>query len=242
MQTEQVQNDGLIVLAPVVKSYTFAKPFRGNDAQEVYKAVKGRIARDFKDASEFNGYFQFNEETGEINGSSLYHGILINDELTQAGLWLPTFIEGKQLDKAGKLSNGVYRDYGIAVYDENDPNLNTAKKLVAESKKKNWNLPILALFKSLTLGKGANIGFNKNTQDLITGDEAVQYLKDNFNYVGNSGVQGLGRGGYSLWIADWYCLVGSDDDGRVDWVCGEATQKNLEGAVLSEVDEIGRKN
>ena len=241
MKTES-QNNGIFVLAPVVKSYTFAKPFRGNDAQEVYKAVKGRIARDFKDdAPKFNGYFEFNEETGEINGSSLYHGVLINDELRQVGLWFPTFVEGRQLDKAGKLSNGVYRDYGVIVYDETTPNSNVAKKLVAESKKKNWNLPVIAPFKSLTLGNGAIIGFNQNTQDLVTGDEAVQYLKDNFNYVGDSGVQRLylGRNGY--WDANLNGLVYSDDYGRVDWVCGEATQKNLESAVLSEVDEIGRK-
>ena len=240
-QTKQVQNDGLIILAPVVKSYTFAKPFRGSDAEEVYKAVKGRIARDFKNAPEFNGYFQFNEETEEINGSSLYHGILINDELRQAGLWLPTFIEGRHLDKAEKLSNGVYRDYGVAVYDESDPNPNTAKKLVAESKKRDWNLPILAPFKSLTLGKGAIIGFSKNTQNLITGDETVQYLKDNFNYVGNSGVQGLGRFWDGDWSAGWGSLANSYDYGRVDWVCGEATQKNLESAVLNEVNETGRE-
>ena len=65
-----------------MQRYTFAKPFQGDDAKEVYRAVKGRIAKDFENAPAFAQHFEFNEETENINGSSLFYGILINEELS----------------------------------------------------------------------------------------------------------------------------------------------------------------
>ena len=51
----------------------------------------------------------------------------------------------------------------------------------------------------------------------------------------------MGRDDAGDWSAAWGNLAYSDADGRVDWVCGEATQKNLENAVLSEVNKAGKR-
>jgi len=242
METKESNNGEMIVLKPVIQKYTFAKRFKGDDAREVYKAVAGRISKDFKNVPAFNGYFKFNEETGEINGSDLYHGILVNDELRTSGLHLPSVIEGRSLDSAKKLNNGVYRDYGLAVYNAQNPNSEIAQKLVKEADKKGLNLPVLAPFSSLKLIKGGSkngvsVLFTNEAKDIITGDEAQKYLNEQFSYKGNSGVRGLGRGSVGSWVASWDVLDGSNGGGRVDWVCGEATAQNLERAVLEDTDK-----
>ena len=230
------------VLEPIIDKYVFAKPLQGDEAKAVYEEVQGRIKKDFKNAPEFNGYFKFNEQTREINGSDLYHGILINKVLNQEGLWLPTFIQGKKLDDLGKLSNQVYRDFGVAGYSNNNPNKDIAERLIKGAEKRGWELPILASFNALKLIKtGVKISFDKNTQGIITGDEAKQYLDKNFDYKANAGVRRLGRGSVGGWVAAWYRLGGSLDPGRVDFVCGEATTKNLERAVLTDINKIAEK-
>lgn len=246
MKTKESNNDEIIVLAPVIQKYTFAKEFRGDDAKEVYNAVIGRISKDFKNAPAFNYYFKFNEETQEINGSDLYHGILINDELRASGLHLPSVTEGKTLDASEKLTNEFYRDYGIAVFNSESPNLKLAQRLVKEVSMKSLELPLLAPFSALKLGKDTS----KNKVPvflrggilggIIISQEAQKYLDDHFDYRGSSGVRRLSCGRGNSWFADWRDLGISDDTGRVDWVCGEATTQNLERAVLEDIDKASK--
>jgi hypothetical protein len=245
METKEKNENEMVFLEPIIQKYTFAKRFRGDDAKEVYNAVAGRISKDFKNAPAFNGYFKFNEEKQEINGSDLYHGILINDELKASGLHLPSVIEGKSLDAAKKLTNGVYRDYGLVVYDGQNPNSEIAQRLIKEANKKGLKFPILAPFSVLKLRKGGSkngvsVLFNEETNKIMSGEEAQKYLAEQFNYKGNSGVRGLDRGGRDFWFANWDGLGDSGGAGRVDWVCGEATAQNLERAVLEEINKVSR--
>ena len=104
MQTKELNLENSIeVLEPVIEKYVFSMPFKGERAREVYREVKGRIEKDFKNTPVFDGYFEFNEQTEEINGSDTYPGILINEVLNQERLWIPTFVQAKILDKNGPL-------------------------------------------------------------------------------------------------------------------------------------------
>lgn len=230
METKENNNGEIIFLAPVVERYTFAKRFRGDKAREVYSAVAGRVAKDFKNLSAFNGYFKFNDETQEINGSDLYHGILINDELRASGLHLPSVVEGKSLDSTKRLNDGVYRDYGIAIYNDQDPNSETAGKLVKEVAKRGLKLPILIPFSALKLkrsGSDVLATLRDETLGIISGEEAQKYLTKQFDYKGNSGVRRLFHNRDGYWDAGWDYLGSSYVGGRVDWVCGEACQEDL---------------
>lgn len=241
MAEDKTQNTGIEVLEPVIEKYVFSKPLQGDEAKEVYKEVRGRVKKDFKNAPVFNAHFQFNEQTGEINGSNTYYGILINEVLSETCLWLPTITQAKKLDALGRLSNGVYRDFGVAVYSNNNPNQKTAERLIKEANKRAWQLPILAPFKALGLIKtGIKITFKKDAEGIITGEEARQYLDKQFNYKGNTGACGLDRGRNGSWDADWDRLDYSDADGRVDFVCGEATAKNLESAILTDINALAQ--
>jgi len=57
------ENNGILVHAPVIQRYTFSRPLQGDEAREVYKEVRARVAKDFKNASAFNQYFEFDEDT-----------------------------------------------------------------------------------------------------------------------------------------------------------------------------------
>ena len=239
------QNIGIQVLAPVINEntkYIVARPFRGDEAKAVYEEVTGRIRKDFKNAPVFKQYFEFNEQTGQINGLNTYFGILINNTLSKNGLWIPTIQEAKQLDASGKLSNNVYRDFGMAVYSKDNPNQEVAKRLIKEAKKRGWELPVLAPFKALGIIKtGVKISFKKNAEGIISGEEARQYLDKEFNYKRNTGACRLGRHGFGYWGANWDWLDNSNADGRVDFVCGEATAKNLEASVLANINDSVQK-
>ena len=150
------QNDGVIVLAPVIEKYVFSKPLQGIEAREIFSEVKGRVAKDFKNAPAFDAYFKFNKQTGQLNGSNTFYGILIDHALSKEDLWIPTIVEAKRLDALGKLQNGIYREYGIAIYDNQEPNSEMAEILVEEANKRGWQLPILAPFKALGIRKSKN--------------------------------------------------------------------------------------
>ena len=228
------QNIGIQVLAPVINEntkYIVARPFRGDEAKAVYEEVTGRIRKDFKNAPVFKQYFEFNEQTGQINGLNTYFGILINNTLSKNGLWIPTIQEAKQLDASGKLSNNVYRDFGMAVYSKDNPNQEVAKRLIKEAKKRGWELPVLAPFKALGIIKtGVKISFKKNAEGIISGEEARQYLDKEFNYKGNTGACRLDRYGSGSWIVYWSRLDDSNAVGRVDWMCCEATRAEVKSA------------
>ena len=238
MEKEFKLNDGAFVLSPVVQRYTFAKPLQGDNARELYKEVTGRVARDFKNAPAFAQYFKFDEETGQINGSNTFYGIAVDDELGKERLWVPTIVQAKQLDAAGKLSNGVHRDFGMAIYSAEGPNVKIADVLVREATKRGWKTPILAPFKALKLRKGGSedgvsVGFSKNAQDVINGEEAEAFLQKEINYLGKSGALRLFRDDSGYWLAGGLGLALSFDRCRMDFACGEATTQNLESAITS---------
>lgn len=230
--------DNIVLVAPIVERFVYAKPLKGNFAKSVYNETRARAAKDFKNAPAFNGYWKFNEKTEEINGSSNFWVLMANKVLRKHGLWIPSFREAKALERKHLLKNGVYRDYGNAVYNSQNPNSEIAGGLVAQAKKRGLALPILLPFKALDIKKannrfGAKIVLTKEAEGLISGQEAVEALKE-FNYRANAGARRLDR--YDAgWNADWYDLDGSDDAGRMDFVCGEATQKSLETLALQDV-------
>jgi hypothetical protein len=238
---EKQQDIGTVVLSPVIEKYTIARPLAGEEAREVYNEVRGRAEKDFKNSPVFNTHFSFNEDKGVITGSNTYWGILVNNALNERGFRLPTITEARELDSEGKLSNNVYRDFGMAVYNDGTPNQEVAKKLVEEAEKRGWELPVLAPFEALRLLKtGTRISFGKDPKGIISGDEARQYLSDNFTYKGNSGARRLIRNRNGYWNAGWSGLDDSVDYGRVDWLCGEATRADLETAVLKDVSKVAK--
>ena len=46
-ETEQRQDTGIEVLAPVIEKYVFAKKLRGDEARDVYKEARARTEKDF---------------------------------------------------------------------------------------------------------------------------------------------------------------------------------------------------
>lgn len=236
----------MVVLEPVVKKYVFSRPLQGDEAREVYNEVVGRARKDYKGVPAFDAYFKFNEETGLIEGSNTPYCILTNQVLAQQGLWLPTIQEAKLLDKQGKLSNGVYRGFGAVFYTPKSPNAEITKAIAKQAEKKEWNLPILASIKALGMRKSRKFPEGlaitlKNSPAILTGDEAREYIDNNFDYKGNSGARRINwlRGGG--WVACWGRLDDSNSNGRVDWICGEATRAELEEMVLDDIKKAGQR-
>ncbi len=190
--------------------------------------------RDFQNTQGLSGHFKYNEKTGLIEGSSTNLGILAN-QILQSPLagkdkrWLPTIREGITLDNAKRLYRGVYRDWGIAVYFDERPNSEVAQSLI----QRGYSLPFLASFKDLRLNpaknaQGLEIVFVDEPTELIQGEEAQRFLKENNFYTNNSGACGVGRDDDANLVASWINLAVSDGYGQVDFVCAEGTHANLQ--------------
>lgn len=220
--------------------YVVAFPFRGEIARECFeKTLVNPVERD---VPAFQKYWKFNEETGEINGSSTCLALRLDKRLREDGLWIPSVPEARALDNMGRLKNRVYRDFGIAVFDDSAPNQKTAKALVGQAKSMKLPLPLLVPYKSLDyqLDKESDSGIAPSLFDakwIISGEDAVKML-EKFNYVERTSVRWLGRDRNGDWVACLGSLGGSDDDGRVDFVCGEAARADL---VEAHKKLIGRK-
>lgn len=186
----------------------------------------------------FNGYCKFNEETGEIQGSSFYFGLRFDKAIRQEGLWVPGVPEARVLDAKKKLTNGVYRDFGAVVYSDSSPNKDTAHSLITLSERE---LPIMFAFRSLDykINKDADSGVEvlvaEKLKGIIFGREAQEML-DKFNRA-NSGAHRLDRDDDGSWDAYLNYLDSSSDAGRVgDWICGEAARADLKKA-YDDLDE-----
>ncbi len=230
----------MIILEPIIQKYTFAQEFKGNDARKVFNAVTKRISKDYKDMPDFGGYFEFNEKTQKIKGSSLYHGILINNELRKSDLHLPSVIEGKALDISGKLTDGIDRDYGVIVYNSRAPNLKFAKELVEEAIERDLELPLLIPFNALNLKKDRekniiSIFLREEVSDIITGKQTREHLKELFRNKEITGVRRLFRDWQGYWDANLGNLSHSSFGYGIDWVCGEVTIPNLKNYILEEL-------
>ena len=218
----------------------FAFLFKGEITKHYFDKTLANKEENKVDGSK--RFWKYDPKKGLITGSSTILTLRLDEELRTDGLWIPTAEEAMFLDKNKKLPNNVYRDYGIVVFNDDNPNKDVAKRLIKEANKRVYQLPILVPFKALKLIKtGTQISFNKDTEAIISGEEAKQYLENEFDYKGESGACRLGRSGIGNWYADWNRLDISNGGGRVDFVCGEATAKNLETAVLSNINELAQK-
>jgi hypothetical protein len=182
--------------------------------------------------SAFSRYWKFDENVG-IRGSSTLLALRYDKRsLRPRNLWIPGSPEARFLEEAGKLENGIYRDYGLAIFSKGGPNEEIASAISRQAEKLGLNLPLINPFMALDYdpNQEANYGINvklvEAPKGIIHGKEAQEALKS-FAYIGNSGAQGVGRDTDGFWYADWNLLDYSDGLGRVDWICGKATQKNL---------------
>ncbi len=237
----------LVLLEPIIEKYSFARILDADEKRELYQEVNEIVERDYENIPAFPAYWKFNEETGKINGSNLPILILANKILAKKNQRTLTFVEGIKLDKAKKLSNEVYRDFGLVVYSPGEPNKEIAELLVKEANRRNWELPVIAHPSALEIpSRKANnnyridILFSDNDSLIISGEEAREVLKE--FYAHNSGVCRLDRGGLGFWDAGWDLLASSYADGRVDWIRGEATHENLERELFAEIERSAQKS
>jgi hypothetical protein len=231
---------------PQTQKYRYARTATAEENKSVAEAVQARIAREFPNVQGLKGYFKHDSETGVNRGSSTFIGILVNQEWMKrstGALWVPSVAEYKALERAGKLSNDVYRDIGIVAYTAGSPNKEIAESLISQAQGKH-NVPIVVpSFKALgtpTIAEnsyGLDIPLSGDTSEVVSGKKGQEFLEAIFpNRVGNSGVRRLSRN-RNGWDADWGDGLGdSVGSGRVgDFVCGEATAENL-GQMVMDID------
>lgn len=186
-----------------------------------------------KNIDVFKRHWKFDEKEG-IMGSSTFLALRLDKEaLRPRGLWLPGLLEGKVLDLQKKLSNGVYRDCGVIVYNAENSNSEIARSLVSQAESLGLKLPLIVPFGALDYipqGKEVRlflVDFATPSEKVIIQGKEAQKRINSLEYKGNSGVQRLLRVKGGNWYAAWNYLDFSDDGGRVDWVCGEAETNKL---------------
>jgi hypothetical protein len=213
--------------------YVSAESLTPEEQKTLFDETKEEIAkRDMAKTTGFVKYFEYNTQTRELQGGNLFHYILGDQTLIRRGFLFPGVREGRNLDAQGKLSNGVVRNYGLAIFSPTQYNVEIAKSLVEEAKRRGWELPVLAGGRSLDLKKGDNaygldVIFTDNPLGIISGEEAREFLKK-FDYIERSGVQRVGRDADGDWGAGWHGLADSDDLVRGgDWVCAEGTKEKI---------------
>lgn len=222
----------------------FVQPMGEALAGEVGKEVEAIILRDYPNHVWFaksNCYRQ-----GE-KGSSLDLNVVRESVLRQEGLGLPSLLEGKYLDEQRALNNRVYREYGLQIASESNPNAEIGKHLIAEANNRGWKLPLVVPsynplghrkgesgFEIYFLGDKEGIDLEK---EVIHGEKAREFLSANFNpsWIGQNGVLRLLRSRNGIWGAGWGDR-GSDGDGRGDFVSGEASAENLQALKGKELN------
>ena len=217
-----MQNTERVTLTSIKK--VFAEPLKGAFAHDIFNEVKEK-ARNY-DHPDFQQYFEFNEKTDLIEGTNNRLTLLTDIVLREKGFWIPTPYEARQLDKQGKLSNCVYRDYGLVFFNNGEPNANLAEYFYGETNERNLESPLVLPYKSLSLKeKTGEIIFSDNLKKVLSGEEARSFLSNKMSYVGNSGIRGLDRDWYGSWNAGYDALGSSNVYGRVDWYCGKPHAK-----------------
>ncbi len=226
--TEKSQSPTYVV-APRINRFLILSPMSLDEQRELREGVQ-KLKGQYSKLPGLDTHFQFDTEKG-ITGSNLPYIVLANMVLAEKGKRTPAFWEAMQLKK-GILTNGVYRDYGLALYDGSNPNSELAEGLVKLAKENGFELPVLIHPLSLHPNKKNGVyTFDRDDSLIISGEDAKQELSK-FNFVGNSGVRGLGRVNGGGWGAGWGDLLDSGSNGRVDWSCAEGTQKNLEAQAI----------
>ena len=233
-----------VILGPAPREgyYVFAQRAGGDFAREGVEVTRAYTDGHFSKSSAFSGrdsIFIYDKRAGQIKGSSLFWNTALDESyLRGKGLWFPGVKEGRKLDEKGKLINGVYRDFGAIVYSDKYPNSEIASPLVTQLITRGLVLPTIASFRNLDQKAadnkyGVELSLNGETRGLISGAEAQTEI-DKLVVKSSSGVHRLIRSSYGHWNGIWDDL-GSNDDGRVDWVCGVATRENLEAVMGREV-------
>jgi hypothetical protein len=174
------------------------------------------------------------DEAGqEINGSSTFLGLRFDKVIRPQGLRVPGVLEGRVLDSKRKLSNGVYRDFGMAVFSGEGYNAGIACSLLERAKREGWQTPLLVPFRSLDYKLngdsqyGVDVFFVEAPKGVIQGKEAGDVLRQ-FYWKGDHDALRLYRNNDGYWYANRYVLPGSNARGRVgDWICGEARRADL---------------
>lgn len=149
-----------------------------------------------RNISAFQGNWQVDGENG-IMGSSTFLTLRFDQKvLRPKGLWIPSLLEAKALETQGKLQNGVYRDYGVAVFSNEQPNNQIAERLTIQAKEMGLELPLVVPFRASDYSSnGKDISVSLITPahpTIISGEQATQEL-DGLNYKANSGVRRLAR-------------------------------------------------
>ena len=90
MKETQLQNIEPVIISSLGKdSFVYSEPLRGDLARQVYDETRGIADKDYKNAPSFNGYWKFNDETKEINGSSTFLVLVADKVLSKQGLQIP---------------------------------------------------------------------------------------------------------------------------------------------------------
>ncbi len=231
---DQVLNtaEDLIVIDSKDKDrVVFAFPFKREVAKHYFNETLADKRE--KGVEGFNRHWQYDNKTGLITGSSTLLTLRLGKKAGQKGFWVPTVEEAMLLNKNSKLTNRVYRDYGIVVYSNDRPNQKIAEGVIEQAKGR--ELPLVVPFKALdyevdnNFPNGVAVFLAENLDGIRAGEEAQKIISQ-FSYPGNSGACRVlrDRGGYLG--AGWEGFDGSDIGGRVDWMCAKGTRADLETA------------
>ncbi|MFA5020386.1 MAG: hypothetical protein WC533_04805 [Candidatus Pacearchaeota archaeon] len=208
--------------------YVFAFPLEGKVAKHYFD--KTLADGEERNVAGFKEYWQFDDKTGLITGSSTFLALRLDEAVRADGFWIPDIEEALFLDKERRLTNGVYRDYGLAVFNDGGPNQKVANEII--SKSGNRDLPLIIPFKDMThrldgnFPYGVAISLVDNPSGLKSGEQAQKILSRS-NYVGDSGACGVCRYRGGDWLASLDELGVSGSCGRGDFLCGEATSADL---------------
>ncbi|MBU1136108.1 MAG: hypothetical protein KJ559_01205 [Nanoarchaeota archaeon] len=218
-------------------NFTYSRSFSQEEAGRLAETTNAAIDTQYKGVKGLRG--GLTERNGSLTNMSTLKGIAANTILmndSQGRRWLPTLEEGLALDGAGMLPKGVLVDFGIALYDGENPDREIAQAMMEFAKSRGFEPPVLASFSSLGLEEGGEeYGVTPqliNSKGLITGRDAVKVL-ERF-YKGNSGVRRVGRNDYGVWSALWPDHLDLfSEHCRVGRFSAEGDEKKLKEEALS---------
>ncbi len=235
--TLQKNSDTRVIVPAKSGLYTFVQPIGLELGRKVHDAVEMRISESYPQYKWLQNDVCY-RGVGEdgLRGSSFELNVLRNAELRELGLRIGRPLEMKAICRLGMLPNGIYTEFGGVCYTEKGINSDIAEKVAEEAKKRGLKLPVIASYNAFGHRKGKN-GFEvyfvddkdgvNLDEEIFSGDEAREVLRDNFDLRGEKGFRWLFRDWFGGWYADWGNRV-SSAYGRVGFVFGEAAQKSLE--------------
>ena len=180
---QRIADTGIFVFSynPQTQLFTYSRPFTVEEAKLVADETNQVIASQYGNTNGLRGGLQ--ARNNELINMNTLKGILANRALmrrTNNHQWLPTIKEGIQLQAQGLFSFGVLIDFGLALYDNKNPDEEIAQVLSMTAKEKGYAAPVLASFKSLDLAEFNHLAVEINETLEREGyvDQAVQALKD----------------------------------------------------------------